>query len=158
MLANSNKVLYVVDTSVFIEYLEEESPLAKKAELLLNKAVNGEVELHTTSLVASELLYVASRLYRSVGIPEPNQKAYEYLIWLINYVGVKVVDIDYNLAVRMGELKKKLKLSLTDCSVIAYADMLGAIPLFKRVEREMAPILNELKREVKIAFLEELDL
>jgi len=30
--------VYAVDTSVFVEYFNEESPLARKAELLLDKS------------------------------------------------------------------------------------------------------------------------
>jgi len=148
-----NKV-YVVDTSVLIEYLDETSPFAKDIELLFNKAIQGEVVLCTTTLVVAELLYVASRLYREFNIPNPNEKAFEYITWLKEYVKLRVYDLDDKLALRIGELKKKLRIALTDCSVIALAEILNAIPLFKRVENEMKPILNEL-RKLGVKFLED---
>jgi len=78
-------------------------------------------------------------------------------LWLTDYVGVKVADVNYSLAVKMGEPKKRLKLSLTLTVVsIAYASMIGATPLFRRIEKEMAPILDTLRNEAKVTFLEEL--
>lgn len=144
-----------MDTSVLIEYLDESSPLARKVEALFDNAARGEVALYTTSLVIAELLYVASRLYRAMNIPEPNQRAHEYVIWLQYYVGLKVLSIDDKLALEIGELKKRLRIALTDCSVIACSRLTNAIPLFRRIEKEMLPVLNELRR-LGVAFLEEI--
>ena len=52
--------------------------------------------------------------------------------------------------------KKRFKIALTDCSVIAYAKMVNAIALFRRVEKEMKSILEKLEKEAEIALLEEL--
>ncbi len=123
---------------------------------MFDRAARGEITLYTTSLVVAELLYVASRLYRAMNIQEPNQRVHEYIVWLQHYVGLKVLSIDSKLALEIGELKKKLKIALTDCSIIACSRLTNAIPLFRRIEKEMIPVLNELRR-LGVVFLEEIE-
>ena len=65
-----------------------------------------------------------------------------------------MVDANEDLAIRAGELKKKLGIALTDCYVIAVAETVEATPLFRRIEKEMKPILTELIR-YNVTFLEE---
>ena len=155
-LQGGDKGAYVVDTGVLIEYLDESSPLARKVEALFEDAIKGEVVLHTVSSVIAELLYVAHRFYAMMKIPEPNRRAYEYLAWLQHYVGLRVISLDDRLALEVGELKKALRIALTDCAVIACARRINATPLFRRIEREMEPVLAELKR-LGVAFLEHIN-
>ena len=150
------KVL-VVDTGVLIEYLDLSSPLAPKIEKLYNKSLKDEINLYTTSLVIAETLYISARFYRVMGVEDPNRRAHEYIIWLKNYVKLKAVDIDNNLAEEMGELKKKLRIALVDCSVIALAKRINGMPLFRRIEREMVPVLSEL-RKLGTLFIDEIEL
>ena len=65
-----------------------------------------------------------------------------------------MVDANGDLAIRAGELKKGLGIALTDCYVIAAAETVEATPLFRRIEKEMEPVLTELRR-YNVTFLEE---
>ena len=108
-MSGRNAKVFVVDTSVLVEYLDESFPLAGKVEALFEKARRREVVLYTTALVMAELLYVASRLYEEAGIHELNQRAYEYIVWLERHVGLKTVDMDERLALEMGEVEKEIQ-------------------------------------------------
>ena len=46
-----------------------------------------------------------------------------------------MVDVDDFISMRAGELKKALHIALPDCYVIATAEKVDAIPLFKRIEK-----------------------
>ena len=65
-----------------------------------------------------------------------------------------MVDANEDLAIGAGELKKRLGIALTDCYVIAAAETVEATPLFRRIEKEMEPVLTELRR-YNVTFLEE---
>ena len=129
--------------------------MAEKVEALFERAARGEIDLYTTSLVAAETLYVASRLYSAMKVPEPNERSLEYVMWLQHHVGLRVAKVDTALALEAGELRKQLGIALTDCTVIALAKRLGATPLFRKVESEMEPVVDRL-RSLKVAFLESL--
>ena len=149
----SNAEIYVVDTSVLVEYLDETSPLAKLIGELFEKAIKGEVTLYTTTLVIAELLYVASRLYQEAEEKEPNVKAKEYLLWLQHQVKLNIINLDPQLAIETGEARKELKLALTDCSVLALARRLKAKPLFLKIEAEMKTVIDILKEKYDIVFI-----
>ena len=155
MLKEKHNEILALDTSVLIEYLDKSSPYSNIVERIFSRALRNEISLHTTSLVISELLYVSSRFYKEMDIPQPNEYAYKYILWLKNYIGLKIHNIDYKLSLKIGKFKKVLKIALTDCSVIALAQVINGISLFRKVEREMEPILNIL-RELNVKFLDEI--
>lgn len=142
-----------LDTSVLVEYIVRSAPYRGKVAELLEKAVEGDLTLYVSSPVLGEALYIASRIYEAAGEEDPNGRALEYIYWLKERV--KVVGVDEDLAIRAGELKKRLGIALTDCFVIAAAEAVKAIPLFRRIDREMGPVLSELKRH-NATFLEEI--
>jgi len=57
-----------------------------------------------------------------------------------------VVDANEDLAIRAGELKKRLGGALTDCYVIAAAETAGATPLFRRIEKGDETRINRAKK------------
>ena len=141
-----------LDTSVLVEYIVRSAPYRDKVAELLEKAAKGDLTLYVSSPVLSETLYIASRIYEAAGEENPNERALEYIYWLKERV--KVVEANEDLAIRAGELKKRLGIALTDCYVIAAAQTVEATPLFRRIEREMEPVLTELRR-YNVTFLEE---
>jgi len=141
-----------LDTSVLVEYIVRSAPYRDKVAELLEKAAKEELTLYVSSPVLSETLYIASRIYEAAGEENPNERALEYIYWLKERV--KVVDANEDLAIRAGELKKRLGTALTDCYVIAAAEKVEATPLFRRIEKEMEPVLTELRR-YNVTFLEE---
>ncbi|NPA97080.1 MAG: type II toxin-antitoxin system VapC family toxin [Crenarchaeota archaeon] len=146
---------YVLDTGVIVEYIVEKSPRRAKVVNLFNAAARGEVQLFVTPITLSEVIYVASRLYQVAGIEDPNREALNFVTWVTGRV--TLVELDERIAVRAGELKKTLRIALPDCYVIASAEVLGAMPLFRAVEREMESVLNVLKR-LSVVFLDELNI
>ena len=133
----------VLDTSIVVEYVILRSRHRSKVIELFEKASRNEVILYVTPVTLSEVLYVVSRIYRVAGVPDPNREALDFIEWLSSRV--KTIEIGRDVAIRAGELKKKLRIALPDCYVIAVAEKLGATPLFKKVEEEMEPVISELE-------------
>ncbi|MDK2384519.1 MAG: hypothetical protein QI199_06915 [Candidatus Korarchaeota archaeon] len=63
------------------------------------------------------------------------------------------VNITEEIEKRAGELKKELHLALPECYVIATAELIKGSPLFRRVEKEMEPVLDKLE-ELGVLFLD----
>jgi len=145
----------VLDTSVLVEYIVLRSPYRHLVTKLFEKASAKQLELYVSTVTLSETLYVASRIYQAAKIDKPNNEALNFIDWVKNRV--KVVNVDEGIALRAGEIKKQLRLVLPDCYVIATAETINAKPLFGRVEEEMKPVLEELKR-LGVVFLDEMRL
>jgi predicted nucleic acid-binding protein len=134
----------VLDTSVLVEYILSRSPYRPKVISLLNRAMSGELKLFINTITLSEVLYVASRIYRAAGLEDPNMEALHFVEWIKGRADV--VNIDEGIAMRTGELKKQLRIALPDCYVISTAESMDAAPLFKKQESEMTPIVNILEK------------
>jgi predicted nucleic acid-binding protein len=145
----------VLDTSVLIEYIILRSPYRHKVVRLFDNALNGKQKLYVNVVTLSEVLYVASRIYQVAGAGDPNRTALDFIEWIKSRA--QVININEDLALRAGELKKKLHIALPDCYVIASAEAIGARPLFKRLEEEMRPIADAL-RKLGVKFLDEIEL
>jgi predicted nucleic acid-binding protein len=102
--------------------------------------------------VLSELLYASTRVYEMAGLEEPNVKALDFLLWIEGLVDI--VELTHDIALRAGELKKLLRIALTDCYVIATAESLNSTALFLRVEKEMGNRMDLIRR-LPIEFLVE---
>lgn len=137
---------YVVDASVLAEYVVAKSPYRERVTELLRRCERGEIELYLSSITLSELIYVTTRIYALAGLDKPNEEAMNYVSYLKG-VGVRVVSPDGEVAVKAGELKKELRLSLADCYVLATSEKLGAVPVFKRLEKEMKSIESRLRKQ-----------
>ena len=146
-----NKI--VLDTSVLVEYIIKKSEYRKLIEDIFNNAIKGELELFVNPITLSETLYVASRIYKIAKVPDPNDEALNYITWL--RTKTKVININEDIFINAGELKKKLHIALADCYVIATALNINATPLFKKCKKEMESILSMLKK-LGVVFLEEL--
>lgn len=142
----------VVDASILVEYIVEGSPYLGRIEALFNPR-SSNLQLFTVPQALSEALYAISRIYELAGLQDSNVRALEYIIWVQDRMKLKDVA---DLAVSAGELRKELRLSLTDCYVIAAAKAIGGKALFLRPEKEMQARLNKLK-EHNVIFLEEVE-
>lgn len=134
----------VLDTSVIVEYIILRSMYRPKVVKLFDLALSGEVELYVNPVTLSELLYVASRIYSVAEIDNPNDEALAFIEWVKRRS--KLADINEDIIIRAGELRKLLRVALPDCYVIATAEALKATPVFKIIEREMKPVLTELRK------------
>lgn len=146
---------YVVDTGVLAEYIVRGSPHRSAIERLLEGVLKKIVELYITPITASELIYVAFRLYRLANVEKPNDEALSFIEWL--NARVKAAEITPDIIIEAGELRKKFGIALSDCYVIATAIKLQAKALFLKPEKEMLNRIKEL-RELPIAFLAETSL
>ena len=66
-----------------------------------------------------------------------------------------MIGIDDFISMRAGELKKALHMALPDCYVIATAEKVDAIPLFKKIEKEMKPV-SEILKKLRVKFLDQI--
>jgi len=144
---------FSLDTSVLIEYIVKSAPYRSKVVELLEKSEAGEFELYLSPIILAETLYIASRIYEMAGEENPNESALNYVTWVRKRCNV--VDIDDLISMRAGELKKALHIALPDCYVIATAEKVDAIPLFKRIEKEMKP-LSEILKKLGVKFLDQI--
>ena len=145
----------VLDTSVLVEYIVLGSPYRGAVARLLERARAGGPRLYVSAVTLSELLYVSSRVYQAAGSGDPNRDALDFVRWVKSRA--QVVGVDEGLAIRAGELRKRLRIALPDCYVIATAEAVGAAPLFRSVEEEMRPVEGEL-RKLGVEFLDEIEL
>ncbi len=143
----------VLDTGVVVEYIVLRSPYRVKVARLFEKASIGELELYVNTITLSEVLYIASRIYRAAGIDDPNREAMDLVEWVKSRT--QVVSVDESIAVRAGELKKQLRIALPGCLVIASAEAVKAVPLFRKPEKEMKPAMSSL-RQLGVKFLGEI--
>lgn len=144
---------FSIDTSILIEYIVKSAPYRSKVAELLEKSARRELELYLNPITLSETLYVASRIYEIAGDENPNESALDFIRWLKKRI--KVVDVDEAISIRAGELRKTLRIALPDCYVIATAEKIDAEPLFKKIEKEMQPTLDDLKK-LRVKFLDQI--
>lgn len=149
---NSRRV-FVLDTSVIAEYVDEASPF--EVDKLFDFLRAGAVRAYVSPVTISEVIYVASRMYSEAGVQDANREAIELVRWLLALPGVELETISREVAVLAGELRKKFKMALSDIYVIAVGMHRQATPLFLKRETEMAPYENEL-RKLGVAFWEEI--
>ncbi|ADM27961.1 PilT domain-containing protein [Ignisphaera aggregans DSM 17230] len=126
-------VKYIVAKSLYGEFIED----------LFSRSRRGELELYVSTVTLAEIFYAASRIYSVAGVEDPNREAENFVKWIT--LRAKPVNIDFQLAKTAGELKKKLRIALPDCFVIALAINIGGNALFKKVEREMLGIEDRLR-------------
>ena len=143
----------VLDTSVLIEYIILKSPYRNKVVNLFDKARSNQLKIYVNIITLTETIYIASRIYQIAKVDDPNKEAMDFVEWIKSKA--QVINLDENTAFEAGELKKRLHLSLPDCFVIASAKTVKATALFKKLEEEMKPVINEL-RALKIKFLDEI--
>jgi len=143
---------YVLDTSVIIEYIDEDSPYRKNIEKLFKHIVNRSVESYISSVTLSEILYVATRIYKEAGSESPNEDAKNFVLWLWRHPYINIVEATPEISLEAGEIRKSIKISLINCYVIATAKILGISPLFLKPEKEMEKYKEKLK-EYNIKFL-----
>jgi len=136
----------VLDASVVVEYLDEESPCADRIERLYSAISSRRVEAIIPVTTISEVLYVSARVYREAGVEDPNREAINFVTWLMRQPAVRLASPTLQVSMLAGELRKEMGISILDCYVIATASVMHATPLFLRMEREMEPYADLLAK------------
>lgn len=131
----------VIDTGVLVEYINEESEHHEKVKELIDSSDNS---LFITPVSLSEVLYVSYRIYKAAGLNDANNHAKEFVKWLS--FKLNVTDINQDIIIEAGEVKKKYGIALPDCYVIATANNLRVKALFKK-EKEIIQIIDKLRKD-----------
>ncbi|CCC81812.1 type II toxin-antitoxin system VapC family toxin [Thermoproteus tenax] len=97
----------VLDTSVLVEHIVARSPLQGPRRKHFRRAARGELELNVNAVTLAETLYVASRIYSTAGVEDPNGEARNFVTWVTRRADV--LDIDIHTSTLAGELKKEAK-------------------------------------------------
>jgi len=135
-----------------VEYIVAKSPYRKFIEDLFSRSRRSELELYVSTVTLAEIFYAASRIYSIAGVEDPNREAENFVTWIT--LRAKPVNIDFQLAKTARELKKKLRIALPDCFVIALAMIMDGNALFKKVEHGMLSIEDKL-RKLSVIFAED---
>jgi len=141
-----NKV--VLDTSVIVEYIIENSSYADLLEIIFSGKYRGK--LYVNLVTITETLYVAERIYKLAGVRNSNQKALEFVDWVKSHV--VLIPANEDISILAGEVKKRFHLSISDAYVIATGQKINAKILFRGVEKEMKKHEKEL-RSMGVRFL-----
>ncbi|MCD6324080.1 MAG: PIN domain-containing protein [Desulfurococcales archaeon] len=143
----------VLDTGLLVEYIVRKSNYREFLKELLSAAGEGEIELYVSPVTVAEVYYIASRIYSAAGLPNPDDEALRFATWV--HRKFSVVEMTFDLLIKAGELKRGLRLAFPDCFVIASAELVRGSALFKKVEREMQPVMKQLKQH-NVLFADEI--
>ncbi len=144
-----------LDTSVIIEYIDKAGLYHEQAALVFSAALSGRLELVIPHPVLVETYYVAAHVYERLGLEDPKGRVARLVGWLYRLPSVRVVGADLRLALEAGVTKLRYRLALTDCYVLAAAKVYKCRPLFRKREKEMKDLEEELKRDYGVLFLED---
>ncbi len=147
---------YTLDSGVLIEYVTPESPNYTLARNLLLMSLLGRVKLYVQIISLTEVYYVSLRLYKTMGLKQPGEKARALFNFYINHPGINIVVPDSKIALEAGVIKENYKISLADSYVLATAKNKASIPLFRKVEEEFKEIYGELKKAFRLTTLQEI--
>jgi predicted nucleic acid-binding protein len=102
--------------------------------------------------VLAETLYVAFRIYSSMGLLDPVERAEKLFNWIDKH---PQVDVLRNFDLEAGEMKLKYGVALTDCYVLAASKIFRTRAVFREREKEMESIEDVLREELEVVFLED---
>jgi len=144
-----------IDTSVVIEYIDLRGELHEQAEVVFSAALAGRLEIFIPHAVLAETFYVATKIYRTLGVERAEAVASKLVEWLYRLPTARVVGEGVQLALEAGGVKLAYNLALTDCYMLAVSKLYGCTAVFKKREREMLRNIGELERNYKLLFLED---
>ncbi|MHA1648940.1 MAG: PIN domain-containing protein [Candidatus Helarchaeota archaeon] len=134
----SGQKRYALDSSILIQYFYLKD---KKTKFLITNGI--------TNLVAlSECYYIICR-------KEGNEVSMNYIDELSSLV--KIIPSEQIIKIA-GQFKCKFPIALADCWTLATAFVLDTKAIFAFKEKELIDNLNDILKEVKIEFFENLNL
>ena len=142
-----------LDTSVIIEYIDENSKYRDQAKAVFSAILSGFLEALVPHPVLVEAFYVSARIYREVGLEDYMDRAVSLVEWLYRHPFITVLDGGLHMALRAGEIKLEYGLALTDCYVLAASKIYGCKALFRKPEREILKRIDLLRKNFEIIFL-----
>lgn len=123
----------VLDSWAVIAYLEGEASAAKVADHIADAHEN-DIPLFISVVNAGEVWYIIAR---ETSVSDADRSITE-----LRHLGIKFIDVDWELAHEAGGFKSKHKMSFADCFAAALAKLKKALlltgdPEFKQVEQEI---------------------
>jgi ribonuclease VapC len=128
----------VLDSWAVVAMLEEQAAAATVEELLA-AAHAGRCTLWITTVNLGEIWYITAR--------RKSEEVADREVATLLRIGVRVVDVDWELARRAARLKTRYRLAYADCFAAALAQQLRC----KVVTGD--PEFRQLEREVKVQWL-----
>lgn len=125
----------VLDTRVIIEYIDEAGDFNEQARAIFSALLAGKLNAIIPHAVLTETYYVASKVYRRLGLKNPEYRASKLVEWLYRLPTVNVGE-GLELAKETGRAKLKFGFSLTDCYVLVTSKVFEGKAIFRRPERE----------------------
>ena len=146
-----------IDTGVWVEAISRGSEFYSLARRIINEVLAGKIKAVITSLTATEVYYVAYRVYRASGLDSFKAKTRALNLFNVLYTHDNIeVLINREISLRAAEIKIKYNIALSDSYILSIAKILSIPVVFRHPEKEMVPNLSNLKKEFKIIFLSEI--
>ena len=139
----------VVDTGVFVEYIDRKAPYHKAAKAIINSL--GQLEIVLPSITLTEICYVSARILMAAGVENALEKSVEFVEWLYSHPAVSVVD-NLTLNIEAAKLKLQYGIALADCYVLALSKLEKCKAVFRKREKEMP---KEIEEDFDVMFLED---
>ncbi|MGQ4834165.1 MAG: type II toxin-antitoxin system VapC family toxin [Candidatus Asgardarchaeia archaeon] len=148
---------FAVDTSVWIESIIKDAKYYHIASRFIESLDRGAIHAMLTPITASEVFYIAYRVYRALGATHINaeNKARMFFERLYTHKNIRVI-LNKEIALLAGKIKSEFGISLSDSYILALAEYMHAVPLFRAPEKEMKNKMKKLKERFHIMFLSEL--
>lgn len=139
----------VVDTGVFVEYIDRKAPYHEAAKAIINSL--GQLEIVLPSITLTEICYVSARILMAAGVENALEKSVEFVEWLYSHPAVSVVD-NLTLNIEAAKLKLQYGIALADCYVLALSKLEKCKAVFRKREKEMP---KEIEEDFDVMFLED---
>ena len=143
-----------LDTGVIAEYIDLAGSLHKEAEAIVRNVLGGKLLAIIPHPILVETYYVSARIYESLGLRDPEERAEKLIEWLYRSPNISLAEPSLELAILAGKVKRKFSLALTDAYVLASAKLYGGKALFRSKEKEIVKRLNKIIDEYDVAFLQ----
>lgn len=144
----------ILDTGVIIEYIDEAGAFNEHARAIFSTLLAGRLNAIIPHPVLAETYYVATKVYRRLGLSNPELRASRLVEWLYGLSSISVGE-GLELAREAGRVKLKFGLALTDCYVLAASKLFKGKAIFRSAEREMKERIDGIRSEFDVLFLEE---
>jgi len=148
--------MIAIDTGVWIEYINIRGVLHPQAKAVVDSVIQGKVTAVLTPLTLTEIFYVAQRVYQEVHTRSQSEilakKLYDFIYY---HPHVEVKTLDYELCLNAGIIKSRYNIALSDSFLLALSEHNNATILFKNLESEMKPNIQELIKSFNLRFLED---
>ena len=145
----------VLDTSMIIDYIDDKGSFHNNAYTIFEQLKNGIILGILSHPTLAETYYVSIRLYEKMRIKKPFEHSEKLVKWLYSHPSIELADNTYEMLKEVAKAKIELKLSLSDCYVLATARVYDAKAIFKKREIEMRSVRENLEKHYDIIFLED---